>query len=98
MVDRKSKYGTLKLQRGKVTLEAGRKTAVQIGRSVLVMKLHHKFQWKALVNCCRSTKVRPEPVYRLDDNVKDEMDRSDQTLIRRLNDRIVGIPGASMAI
>lgn len=91
MSDRKSKYGTLIKRNGKVTLSSGSRTAVQVGRTVLVMQVKRKVHWSAVCRCLRSVQVRPEPVYRLDYNSnKDaDIDRSDQNLIRRLNDRLV---------
>lgn len=90
MSDRKSKYGTLILRKDKVALSSGR-TAVQVGRTVLVMQVKRTLHWGALCRCLRSVQIRPEPVYRLDDNSsKDaDIDRSDQNLIRRLNHRLV---------
>ena len=55
------------------------------------MRIRRQLHWNALCSCWRGEKVRPEPVYRLDDNVsKDaDIDRSEQNLIKRLNDRLV---------
>ena len=89
--DLKSKYGTLIKRQQKVEIKSTVHTAVQVGRTVLIMQLRRKLNWGALCRCVHSEKIRPEPIYRLDDNAsKDgDIDRSDQNLIRRFNERLV---------
>lgn len=79
------------MKKGKLSLSSRFRTAVQVGRTVLVMQIKRKLHWGALCKCLRSATVRPEPIYRLDDHFSKEadIDRSDQNLIRRLNDRLV---------
>lgn len=64
------------------------------------MRVINQLHWSALCRCCKGVKVGPEPVYRLDDNMSkdEEIDRSEQNLIRRLNDRLVVSTGRGHVI